>query len=630
MKKITKFSALLFIGLGLSTNAQNNPESTCGTGVPSQQWEAQFQQLLQQTVANRTANKSQQQAYTVPVIIHVIHGGQNVGVYPNLAQAQLNSQIQVLNNDFAGTGFNSGNYPATAFATWAATNNISANSLDANGRVAIANTGVQFCLALVDPNGNVLPEPGIDRRNYNTYGWGNPANPSLDYAAFKNLMDGTIKPQTIWDVTRYLNIWVSDGYLNSTGGLLGYATFPPLSTLSGLGFAPGTSTTDGFWCYAQAFGSSLVYSNGTYMAGYNRGRTCTHEIGHWVGLRHIWGDAQCATDYCADTPPARASNSGAPLYPYNATGANSCPGNSPNGQMFMNFMDYTNDPAKYMFTTDQADRIQTAMANSPYRKFLGTHNLCSVSNVAATALFNSSNAACTGVGLTLTNNSTGWPPPSYTWAANGGTFSPTPQVVSPVINFDTPGVYVVTLTSSNGTTSVYSKTITVTSPTIYLSSTSQTVCEGSTALFYANGVDSYTWQPGNVQNAIGTFSPNTSTTYTCFGTEINNCKTSAIVEVVVSPCVGIDSYLRDEFNLAVYPNPAKDILNVQVNAGTAAELVIEITDAVGRTIRQERVNTTAGSLLHPVEISSFDNGIYFIKIQNTNGAAQTVKFVKSN
>lgn len=629
MKKITKFGTLLFLGIGLSINAQNNGENSCGTSIPSQQWEAQFQQLIEQHVSNKTANKSQQ-AYTIPVIIHVIHGGQNVGTYPNLAQAQLNSQIQVLNNDFAGTGFNTGNYPATAFATWAATNNISPNSLDANGRVAIANTGVQFCLAQIDPNGNVLAEPGIERKNYNNYGWGNPASPSLDYTGFKNLMDGTIKPQTIWDVTRYLNIWVTDGNLNATGGLLGYATFPPLSTLSGLGFATGTASDDGFWCYAQAFGSSLVYPSGTYMQGYNRGRTCTHEIGHWVGLRHIWGDAQCATDYCADTPPARVSNSGSPSYPYNATGANSCTGNSPNGQMFMNFMDYTNDPAKYMFTTDQANRIQTAMANSPYRKFLGTHNLCSVTNVGATALFNSSNAACTGVGLSLTNNSTGWPPPSYTWAATGGTFSPNPQITSPIINFDSPGVYVVTLTSSNGTTSVYSKTITVTSPTLYLSSTSQTICQGNSALFYANGVDSYTWQPGNIESAIGTFSPSTSTTYTCFGTEINNCKTSSIVEVVVSPCVGLDSYLKTDFNLAVYPNPAKDILTIQLNTGTPSQFVVEITDAVGRIVRNETVDTVSGNLVHPIEISSFDTGIYFVKVHNVNGSSQTVKFVKSN
>jgi hypothetical protein len=94
-------------------------------------------------------------------------------------------------------------------------------------------------------------------------------------------------------------------------------------------------------------------------------------------MRHIWGDGNCATDYCADTPPAFTSNVGFPVYPLNPGSCNS-PSNTPNGEMFMNFMDYSADPAKYMFTIDQFIRAQTAMMNSPLRNQLGLHGLCTV------------------------------------------------------------------------------------------------------------------------------------------------------------------------------------------------------------------------------------------------------------
>ena len=631
MKKITQTFCFIFIAFScqLVTAQTTNLNGKCGTEIPSQQWENEFQKLVSRLLENNTANKTQQ-GYTIPVIIHVIHGGQAVGTYPNLAQGQLNSQIQVLNNDYAGTGFNSGNYPATAFAAWASTvQSVLPASLDGSGRVAIANCNVQFCLATKDTLGNILPEPGIDRINYVSKGWTNPASPSLNYNAFKNLMDNTIKPQTIWNVSRYLNIWVTDGNLSATGGLLGYATFPPLTGLSGL-FNPsasGTSTTDGFWCYAQAFGSSNIFPSGVYMQGYTRGRTSTHEIGHWLGLRHIWGDGTCATDYCNDTPPANDQNFGAPSYPYNV---NQCSG-SGNGEMFMNFMDYTNDNAKYMFTTDQSNRIQAAMSNSPYRKFLGTHNLCSVASIAATAFFSSPVMACTGVGLNLSNSSTGWPPPTYTWSSNGGTFSPNPQVTSPSIHFSSPGVYTVSLASSNGTTSVFTKTITVTSPTLYFSSTSQTICQGGVAVFYASGVDTYTWEPGTIVNAAVGLNPLSSQVYTCTGTEINGCKTSSTVEVFVSPCVGIEAYKLEDIDLMVYPNPANETLNLQLtNVGSSVGITLEITDALGRGVRYENLINQSAGQVHVMDITALDVGIYFVKVFSANGSARTVKFVKAN
>ena len=159
-------------------------------------------------------------------------------------------------------------------------------------------------------------------------------------------------------------------------GLLGYATFPPNSTLSGLS-STGTSTTDGVVVLYNAFGRV-----GSLISGYDLGRTATHEVGHYLGLRHISGDSPCATDYCMDTPAQTGGfaggggglNWGCPSHPFQAglcAGSGSNPGD-PNGEMFMNYMDYVDDNCYNMFTNDQKTRMVTALINSPMRNLLST------------------------------------------------------------------------------------------------------------------------------------------------------------------------------------------------------------------------------------------------------------------
>lgn len=474
------------------------PNRGCGTGVPDLAWEMQFQKQIQEYLAANTMSNGKIQAanYTIPVIIHVIHTGQAVGTYPNLQQGQLNSQIAVLNADYGGTGFNSGNYPATAFTAWASNSvalsaSLTAANKDANGRVAIANCNVQFCLATKDTLGNTLTEPGIERINCltmsaaltSTFSSKNPAaSVYTNTAKFQDFIDNYIKKNTIWNVTKYLNMWVTDE--QSAVGLLGYATFPVGSTNTGLSAPYGSATTDGFWAYAKAIGSISIFPGGTYDPTYKYGRTCTHEIGHWLGLRHIWGDGgQCgATDYCVDTPPQKGTTGppagcyyGTPTYPSNANtctrpdGPSSASVKNLNGDMFMNFMDYTDDPAMYMFTTDQRTRIQTTMANSPYRKLMGTHGLCSVAASTPTAALNIAASGCAGTGVTPTNNSNGSPTPTYTWSTNpstGVTYSPNNTATQPAITFANPGTYTVTVLASNTSgTSTASQTIAITSCT---------------------------------------------------------------------------------------------------------------------------------------------------------------------
>ncbi len=291
-----------------------------------------FENWLQAKIAQHNANpnKGSRAVLTIPVIVHVIHNGDAVGQNENLSQAQINSQIDVLNEDYRRK----------------------ANTAGFNTNPAGADCEIEFCAALVDPNGNILAEPGIDRRNMSQASWS------------ENTIESTLKPQTYWDPTRYCNIWTVN--FGSGSSILGYAQFPN-SSLTGIGTNNGGASTDGVVIRYNAFGRV-----GTLDATYNKGRTTTHEIGHWLGLRHIWGDgSNCnATDYCNDTPKSDAANYGCPT-------TNSCvdPAPDPN-DMVQNYMDYTNDACMNIFTADQKTRMVTVLAAAARRLSLTSSNAC--------------------------------------------------------------------------------------------------------------------------------------------------------------------------------------------------------------------------------------------------------------
>lgn len=343
----------------------------CGTEMPMSDWEDAFQDLIQDAdmpALNRSG------VYEIPVIFHIVHSGEAVGLFPNISIEQIQSQITIINQDFSAAAYNLADYPDNAFVNWAANVNLAPSNLDELGRVKIADIAIQFCPALISPDGQILNEPGIDRINYLDKGWPNPTQFGTQ-SGMKNYLDSIVKPQSIWDVTKYLNVWVTD-----KSDLLTYAGVSSVPPLSGLLGIPNTATdtTDGIWCYAKAIGAYALFPSGYYISSIIDGRTLTHELGHYFGLRHIWGDAVCGNDFCNDTPPAGGQNVGLPEYPHNA-GSCSLPSVNVDGEMFMNFMDYTAGPGKYMFTTDQKTRIYTAMQNSPFRSLLGMHNLCSTS-----------------------------------------------------------------------------------------------------------------------------------------------------------------------------------------------------------------------------------------------------------
>ena len=439
----------------------------CISKIPPIETEMKFQKNIQQfltkahnPLARTTAN------YTLPVIVHIVYWDDN----QNISQNQVYSQFDVLNADFSGTGYNVNNLPA-AF------------------QPALANTNISFCKAIKAPNGATLPEPGIDRVSANQAGFKNPGtNGWAD-----TYIDATIKPATTWDASKYLNIWVLP--LKTTD--LGYATFPG-----------GTKNIDGVVIGYNYFGTT-----GTVSSPYDRGRTTSHEIGHWLNLRHISGDAVCGDDFCADTPPQKGNsndgsglNYGCPNYPFQVNGCGA--GKSPNGEMFMNFMDYTDDACMSLFTNDQRTRMQTAMATDPLRMALANSNVCSLAPLKPVADFVANKTSvCPGTQISFTDLSLN-NPTSLMWTFAGGSPSSS-TALSPTVIYNNPGTYTVTLRATNAAgfdDKVKTAYITVTSTGASLPFT-----EGFQGSFPPSGwslvsTSGYNWQLSTLAGGFGTSS----------------------------------------------------------------------------------------------------------------------------
>jgi hypothetical protein len=325
---------------------RNNPN-----GETLEQFESWLQQKIRE--AKMKPKGTQRTVITIPYIIHVIHNGEAVGTASNIPSTWIAAQMAAMNRDFRYNNADKINLPAVF-------------------QPVAADFEIEFCPAVVDPTGAILAEPGVDRVNRVTKGFSAPPYSSGTF-------DASVKPATIWNTDNYFNIWTA----NVGTSLLGYATFPSTTLLSGLTSSIGTATTDGVVVSYLAFGDL----NPGLTANFNKGRTLVHEAGHWLGLRHIWGDGSCATDYCNDTPTQSASNTGCPTFPKVTCS------NGPNGDMFYNYMDYSYDACMYCFTADQKTRAVTIMNNSPRRLSLLSSTVCALPgiNIGVTAV----NPPCT-------------------------------------------------------------------------------------------------------------------------------------------------------------------------------------------------------------------------------------------
>ncbi|KIQ21101.1 peptidase M43 [Flavobacterium sp. MEB061] len=236
----------------------------------------------------------------IPVVVNVLYRT----TAQNISNAQIQSQIDVLNKDFNAL-------------------NSDYNSVPALFSGVKANVGITFVL------------DQVIRKSTTKTSWGT-------NDAMKKTAQGGIAPTS---PTTKLNLW-SCAIGN---GILGYAQFPG-----------GPSATDGVVIDSRYFGLS-----GSANAPFNLGRTGTHEVGHWMNLRHIWGDATCGSDLVSDTPTHNEENYGVPAYPHYST----CSGTPV--EMTMNYMDYTDDNAMYMFSNGQKSRMAAIFVTGGPRAAFG-------------------------------------------------------------------------------------------------------------------------------------------------------------------------------------------------------------------------------------------------------------------
>ncbi len=289
----------------------------------------QFENWLRQRKERSDGRNNASGKYIIPVVVHVIHNGENVGVGSNISDQQIISQIKVLNNDFNRL-------------------NADASSTPSEFLSVASNLNIEFVLAKQAPDG--FPSNGIVRAKGTKTQW-------------TTTNDATLKALSYWPAEDYMNIWVA----NLSSSLLGYAQFP-VSDLAGLEDAEDNRLTDGVVIDYASFGSVDDDDDGTFTltSDYDRGRTATHEVGHFFGLRHIWGDdngACSGDDYADDTPNQGNSTSACPSHPQTSCTVH---------KMFQNYMDYTTDACMNLFTQNQVGRMITVLENSPRRASLLT------------------------------------------------------------------------------------------------------------------------------------------------------------------------------------------------------------------------------------------------------------------
>lgn len=332
MKKTLLTLATAFC-CSLAVLAQAPPQRTCGTiehheylkqTRPNYQQDLnQYNQMIDQYLANQAISKTAVVTVTIPVVVHVVY--QNAT--ENISNAQAISQVQVLNDDFAKLNADAIKVTQPTFSTVA------------------SGAQIRFCLAQRDPLGNATTGVVHYSTTVSTFGTND------------NVKNSATGGATAWDVTKYVNIWVCD----MGTSLLGYGEFP-------------TGSLSNTWGLVLNY--RYTGSGGSAQAPFNLGRTGTHEFGHCFNLFHIWGDdngACSGSDQCADTP--NQANASGGTFPQGSIQTDACATASP-GYMWMNYMDYTDDNAMYMFTAGQVARMEAVVNTAPWN-ILASSNGCS-------------------------------------------------------------------------------------------------------------------------------------------------------------------------------------------------------------------------------------------------------------
>jgi hypothetical protein len=666
------------------------------------------QQLEEETkifMDNKSVSRpSSTTPYIIPVVFHIIYTT-SAG---NISDAQVMDQIAILNKEYPRQQADTVLTPA-AFKPLAAGFN------------------VEFRLATIDPNGHCTN--GINRI-YNT----------LSNCSFN---DDDVKALSYWPSTSYLNIWVVESmhYANSMSCVGGaYATFPGgAANLDGINIRGdlisniGTATTNSGW-------------------GNFKGRYLVHELGHWFNLRHIWGDATCGNDMVNDTPPAVTNNSGCPTFPHNPF--NSCAGSGPDGEMYSNYMDYSNGPCLNIFTAGQVARM-TACINSPVS---GRSNLWSAANLNATGtnnpyiypaacaanpdiLLHETQVVCVGDSVSFTDNSYGGNSTSRLWNFTGGSASSvTDSIVR--VQYNTPGLYSFSLTknyqSSSKTTTFLNRVqvldnapnpnygnplsdsfedpsifatdwviVNQDNDSTYWKLVNTTSYSGSNCVSIMNfgqpapltdDLISPAYDLSAVQNPTLTFrlhfANNVTANYDRLVIYISNdCgklwsqiySRTASVDLNTIPTNETSSYipsvgsgewrlekinivnswasgtvrfkfsftsgggnnifiddvningtittgLKQNYNnseMSIFPNPAKDNIELKYALRENSEADVELFDVVGKICLSQHISSTKEGMTR-FDISALKEGVYFIRLKQANGMMYNSKFIKQS
>ena len=349
------YTLVILISMFTSAMLAQTPQRNCGTmhnleylKTQDAGLENRMNLIEQQTASIIQKNSTMQTAGTIvniPVVVHVLYNTTS----QNISDAQIKSQIDVLNEDFRHLNADRVNTPS-AFSGLA------------------ADVEITFCLASKSPSG--ASTTGIVRKS----------TASTSFSDDNSVKYSSSGGDDAWNSSQYLNLWVC----NLGGGLLGYAQFPG-----------GAAATDGVVILYTSFGRT-----GNVSAPYDKGRTATHEVGHWLNLRHIWGDASCGSDLVNDTPTQQTSNYSCPSYPHQTCS------NTTSGDMFMNYMDYTDDGCMNMFSAGQKSRVQALFVSGGARASLLSSTACgAVSTTTTTSSSSSTSNVVTvgnGTGTTVT------------------------------------------------------------------------------------------------------------------------------------------------------------------------------------------------------------------------------------
>lgn len=550
--------------------------------------------------------------YTIPVVIHIMHSGQPTGTGINISDQQAGSLIDAMNRDFRAS-----------------------NTISQRG--SYVDTGIEFCLAQEDPTGN--PSTGITRHDCSSVGDYSSKGVRAFTADGVRPSDIISLPNATWDVDRFLNIWVvgeidnqgQDNPNTFAGGTLGFATLSPNITTTPSQIAsspmgdPAGGTMPGYTgCFltatsclgvetaAEATAAGYFFLNS---ASAYQGRVGTHEIGHYFGLPHPFDDSNPSTcangDGIADTGDAKQE-------------PNVCSGSGCPSQNAENYMDYYNASCVGEFTAGQKAVMRSRLnaTNGGYRtltqcglceaeyelsldSIVINENNCDLTFDANLNIKNNGTQDITSFDIRYRNNAGTWT--TYNWTGSittGNTTTvniPSIQGVNGNNNFEAE-IIINSLNTNRTDQKTYNNqksiefTITQTS-NVSISATDTEICLGDTITLTASGSDSYSWNNGLGSGDNKNVTPSSTQTYIVTGTQAG--------------CNSMDS-----IQISVKPSPTITSSNIENETCLSANGSFIVSSNGGQTPYQYSINN--GAFSNTVTFSNLSNGSYIVKTKDAD------------